>query len=129
MDELSLSELEDEIMEEDENRDVEIPTKRQPMTKSSNFMTALYMNHLFGFFCRFVSAEVYSWLSSSPFFRNVAQVQGKKLNECTLFSTTTKNWMVSIQAFQAFYNYRHDFASKIVQKIFFLDYQKLFKNK
>ena len=37
MNELSLSELEDEIMEEDQNEDyVRTPKKRQPVTKSSN---------------------------------------------------------------------------------------------
>ena len=30
---------------------------------------------------------------------------------------------------KTYHNYRHDFASKIFQKIFFLVYQKLFKNK
>ena len=36
--------------------------------------------------------------------------------------------LISFQP-NTFLNYRHDFAFKIFQKIFFLDYQKLFKNK
>ena len=43
-------------------------------------------------------------------------------------------WFVLIKIILArqsksFCNYRHDFASKIAPKIFFLVYQKLFKNK